>query len=194
MSSTLIPAVSMERIYLEINKIRLCKRFKEAFLTLYQVGLLQVIFKELRAVSEDDFKVRLYGIERLSYEVPTILILAKILEKDYPINELSDYLKASNEDKRWIDNYLKTKKVVEDPHRDRYELAHIYANPMKKICLELCSINYTEDEGTSWLLSHKKLESELSFFTKQIQNRQAIITAQDLIEIGIPQEKRWDCS
>ena len=63
-SHTLLPAVSMERIWQELCKMRAYPLFKEALLEMHALGLLSTIFPPLKNVSEQELFLRLKEIGR----------------------------------------------------------------------------------------------------------------------------------
>jgi len=184
MAASLLPAVSMERILQELQKMRAFPNFRAALLELHALGLLAVIFKPLKNVPLDVLQARLNGIDSFSDKVPTLLFLAKLF--DHPdkrfIEEMPKYLRASNEDGKWIECYLKLKRV-DFGALDRYELATLFADP----CFDGACEALLLPETTLQYIQERK--NELSFFVDLFRKKELLVRGADLEKLGIPPGK-----
>src|SRR5262245_45612448 len=105
LAHTLLPAVSMERIWQELCKMRKNPRFCQALIQMARLHLLETIFPPLKHVSLQLIQDRLRGMEHVSEKVPTILILTQL----FSLNDLAFtlglgiYLRASKEETKWIE-------------------------------------------------------------------------------------------
>ncbi|HXF28238.1 MAG TPA: hypothetical protein VN457_00180 [Chlamydiales bacterium] len=180
MAHTLIPAVSMERIFQELNKMRSFAHFKEALLELHSVGLLQAIFPLLKNISLETLKKRLTGVELFSKNVPTSLFLVRLFdEKDTPfLHKLHRYIKASNEDGTYIQMYLTLLKT-DLMHASRHTLARLMADPHFAASFEAIPL---PPEITAFV---RKQQNALVFFIDRLQKKEPLVTSKDLLELGI---------
>ena len=138
-SSTLLPAVSLERIWQEFSKIRQGPHFVDALKKMHALNLLQVIFEPLKNVSVDELQKRLFGLEHASKHIPTILFLCSLFTKqdeDYVLN-LPIYLKTSKAEGKWIETLLQAESFFSKLHSiKRSDWVKFMANPRSDICVE----------------------------------------------------------
>lgn len=191
LSSTLIPAVSMERIWQEFCKMREKMSqdrhsFKNALLEMHALNLLQTIFPPLQNASSDDIALRLQGIETLASHVPTILFLVQLFEEaDQTFAQnLHQYLRASREEGKWIESYFEIKKSplkTLEPHA----IAKMLANPRFAICFEILLSKMNPTEKAEWSNWYAKTAHELDFFIHRLRKKEPLVRAKDLEELGI---------
>ena len=190
-SSTLLPAVSMERIWHELSKMRSGPNFKEALLEMAELGLLQAIFPRLKETSLEVLKERLRGIEKVTVAIPVILILANLFEKNDTsfLLELAPYLKASSDDTLWVETWLDAQVLLEKPNtfENHYEWAYFFANPKETPCLEVILCKLPEKEELQKKL--QLLKKQLSAHIQRLLSRKPLVKAQDLQKYGIGPSK-----
>ena len=194
LSHTLLPSVSMERIWQELQKIRQGPNFSEALLEMSHLGLLGSCLPPLKKVSTDLIKMRLEGIEKVSEKVPTILILSELFSpEDIPfVLGLGIYLRGSKDETKWIETLLEIKGLwQQDPDFTRhYEWAMLLANKRSKACLELL---FTKQEDNVRNAAQKQLaacEMHLQPHIERIHKKKPLLQAKDLQELGITPGKR----
>ena len=150
LANTLLPAVSMERIWQEFCKIRPAERFCEALLRMGELGLLEEIFPPLRGISKTTLETRMEGVHSVSSKVPTILILCQLFDtQDISFMlGLAIHLKASKAETKWIERLLETKTLWQrDPHLTlKYEWTYLLSDHRTKPCFELLFCNIIEQE------------------------------------------------
>ena len=97
----LIPSVAMERIWQEFKKMSHFAHFDRGLILLHELGLLSVIFPELKEVSPSEIQKRVRYIEKFPKGSPTFAELLELFPKIdlEEIQTLSEYLKLSNQEK-----------------------------------------------------------------------------------------------
>ena len=184
-SHTLLPAVSMERIWQELCKMHSGPHFKEALALLFEVGLLATIFPPLKVCSKDEFTNRLEGLENLSTHVPTILFIAKMFQKETSyLLSLCEHVKTSKEDMKWVDAFIEMQEVDFFTLSD-YETAKILANARFPLVFEtlLCEkTSQARQKAISW---YEERSKRLKFHIDLMKKKELQVKATDLQERGI---------
>jgi poly(A) polymerase len=180
----LLPAVSLERVWQELSKMREGKNFKDALLKLHETGLLGTIFTPLKNISHEEIKKRLEGIENLSPHVPLILILARLFpgHHDYLL-QLSDYLRTAKEEGKWVESYLQ---VVDKNFYalELYEACQLLANPRFRVIFEVLLSDKSEDEKKKAKNWYEHIEQTAGFFIELMRKKEMLVRAVDLQQAG----------
>ncbi len=181
-SEELFPSVAIERVAQELEKMAKVAHFDEALVMLHRLNLLQVIFPELIDVGLDEIEER---VKYISLFAPSTPLIAKLFEL-FPEASLAekialcDYLKLSNKDRKFAEELNRWSRVDE---MDLYDLAHLYALPHSEICLKILSLHKQSDAFTH---QHKNQMAKLKTAIIRIQENKSVVTANDLIQIGVP--------
>lgn len=194
LSHTLLPSVSMERIWQEFSKIRLGPRFTEALQIMAELGILGCVLPPLRQVSPASIEERLSGVEMVSEHVPMILILSTLFNKEDLafVLGLGIYLRASKEETRWIELYLEIKGLFErDPNFSmRFDWANLLADKRANSCLELIFHKLAPAEKERAFMRLADFENRLSSHIERLHKRKPLCQAKDLKELGISPGKK----
>jgi poly(A) polymerase len=194
LSHTLLPSVSMERIWQEFSKIRLGPRFTEALLVMAELGILGCVLPPLARVEHASIEERLKGLEMVSQQVPMILILSTLFNKEDLafVLGLGIYLRAAKEETRWIELYLEIKGLWErDPHFSiRFEWASLLADKRANACLELIFHKLAHNEKEAAFRRLSDFEKRLSPHIERLHKRKPLCQAKDLKELGISPGKK----
>ena len=194
LAKTLLPAVSMERIWQEFCKIRSADRFCEALITMHDLGLLATIFPPLEGLDKKVLELRLEGVKEVSHKVPTILILSQLFDiKDLPfVLGLSLYLKASKTETKWIESFLEIKTQWQrDPHLTmRYEWTYLLADHRAKASLELVFCKFQEPEQREFWQKIDHFTEDFASHIDRIHKRKPLCQAKDLEAFGIRPGKK----
>jgi poly(A) polymerase len=186
LAPTLLPAVSMERIWQEFSKMKKGPNFPHALLSLFRLGLLPVILPSLKGISEDTLKGRLEATKFLSERVPTVLYLTLLFapQEEEAIRNLPYLLKLSKEEGKWVELFLLLHKI-DFFKESRYFLAHLLARAQFDITFEVFLSQKTEDERKGFLSWYEKTKEELDFFASHIRKKVPLVKAADLLALGI---------
>jgi len=193
-ADTLLPSVSMERIWQELTKIRQGPKFTEALLEMYHLGLLGICLPPLRSLSLNALQGHIKGLEAVSEKVPTILILSELFAPEDLafVLGLGIYLRASKEETKWIETFLEIKgHYARDPNfTNRYEWAQLLASRRSKACFEVlfCKLDRKEHK-----IAHERLhtfEESITSHVERIRKKKPLCQAKDLQELGIVPGKK----
>lgn len=177
----LFPAVSMERIWQEFNKMKEDGHFDEALVLLHQLLLLQTIFPELLEVHLNEIRHRVAPFGYYPPEAPTIAyIMALFQEKNgVEAEELCRYLRASNKDIHFIQIYIKGRELIkrelsEDKVPDLWEWSHFYSHLESEIILKVLAVHSVNPE--SFLYKHQLRQKELAVHIDRIRLKKPVVT------------------
>ncbi len=187
-ADALFPAVAMERVWNEFTKMAAFSNFDLALITLHRLNLLPVVFPKLKDVSIEEIEKRLENFPHFPEETP---VIAKILElfPNITLQEkeaLCSYLKLSNQAITFVRYYHKAKEIfTSDKSYEKYEWAHLYANPLYHLCLKIIAIHFPLEERQGFLQKHHMQYDHLEKAITRIQNKVPFLTSETLRKAGI---------
>lgn len=170
----LFPAVATERIYQELKKMS--EQGRVAFRELFRLGLLEEIIPSLKGTHLHDLEARL---KKMDESLPFALKLYFVCPDIPTLYTLLEFLKAPNSDKKWIELFEKTIKMIGADHPD-HEWAMLYADPGSREALKALGL----------LPLYEKEMKRLEFYSRLIQNNERIVTSNDLMELGVKPGKK----
>ncbi len=194
LSHTLLPSVSMERIWQEFVKMRKHPNFCDALIDMSRLGLLAAIFPPLRSIQPEEIQNRLNPVKSVSDRVPPILILSQLFddkELQYVLG-LAIYLRASKEETKAIEHYLELSTLYKSDlgFSNRYEWAYLLASARASACLELIVARLDPKKQKSEQKRLDELCLDLEFHLDCIRKRKPLCTAKDLQAYGVRPGKR----
>lgn len=189
LSHTLLPSVSMERIWQEFVKMRKQPRFCDALLEMAELGLLQTIFSPLKGVHKTSLEARISCLREVSDTVPSILILRQLFDEtelSYVLG-LAIYLRASKEETRSIEHYLElTTLYKSDPtFSNRYEWAYLLASTRTAASCEVLIANIDPRHQKAESMRLEQLQRSLEFHIDCIKRKKPLCSSKDLIPFGV---------
>ena len=194
LSHLLLPSVSMERIWQELQKIRQGPNFSKAISEMGELGLLGCALPPLKKLTPQDLRLRLKPLENVSEKVPAILILADLFNPEDIafVLGLGIYLRASKDETKWIESLIEIKGLwQQDPGlTKRYEWAQALADKRSKACLELIVCKQSADERNETLNRLAACEMSLQPHIELLHKKQPLCQAKDLQEHGIHPGKK----
>lgn len=194
-SDLLFPAVAMERIWQEFNKMSQYPRFDWALIQMHRLGLLPVIFPALKSIHLTEIKHRVTHFPDFPSKMPTIWSLMDLfpdasLEQ---LLELCDYLKTSNQDANLVEFAFNSRQFLD---RDRtkekatdVDWTYFYAYPYSQIFLNYKAAHYQLNERELFLQEHKQRCERLGIHIRRLVDRKPLISASLLKSYGIPEGK-----
>ncbi len=185
LASTLLPAVSMERIWQEFNKMAAYPHFDRALIQLNSLGLMEHIFPQLKGV---DIEKRVSSFPYFPLDCPTIVYLLELFP-DTP-SELCEYLKATNEDKKLVTFFSKSAELFSQPGIENYQWAHFYAHPHSKLLIQVRAAKIHPPERLAFLEEHAVRQEQLKKHIKRIKTRTPLVTSAILEKEGIAPGKK----
>jgi len=188
-AETLFPAVAMERIWQEFNKMAAYPNFDKAIMDMHSLGLLRVIFPELEQLHLNDLRHRLDAFHHFPNESPTILYLMEIFQSESIDRkcEICRRLRVSNQNIELVEfcdsvsQQLSTGGIRED-----VEWAHLYAHRDTRLCLEVIAARIlNQQERAAFLEEHARREEALRPHIERIRKGKPLVTASLLQQHGI---------
>ncbi|MCE5294247.1 MAG: CCA tRNA nucleotidyltransferase [Chlamydiales bacterium] len=194
LSHTLLPSVSMERIWQEIQKIRQGPNFHLALTDLHELGLLGCALPPLQKLSSKHIVERLQGLDQVSVKVPAILILAELFNPEDIafVLGLGITMRASKEETKWIETLIEVKALwQQDPgFTRRFDWAQGLANHRSHACLEVIFAKLSDDDKQkSFSLLDDTIKS-LGAHIERLHKKQPLCQAKDLAELGVKPGKK----
>ncbi|NGX42573.1 MAG: CCA-adding enzyme [Chlamydiae bacterium] len=191
-AKTLFPAVAIERVWQELEKMAEYPNFAQAIVELHQLGLLSVIFPVFKTIDVEELKRRVSSFANFPKESPPILYVMELfpdasLETQ---SELCQYLKVSNKNSRLVEFTCRARELVQKEESEDVEWARYYAQPNAQLSLEVIAARYPSDKRATFLSKHKERQKRLDAHIQRIASRQPLVTSLDLQQEGIPPSKK----
>jgi len=187
-ASELFPAVAIERIWQELEKMARFSAFDGSLLALHELHLLPVIFPDLATVSYKELEERLARLPSFTKEAPLIALLLELFPS-YSLQDkisLCEKLKRSLKEKEFAIFYHNLEETIKSHTRlDRYDWALLYANPHFKVAFSLTLARLTSEEREAAIPFHEKQSLELLPWVKRLQNKDPVVKSTHLISRGI---------
>ncbi len=192
-AEALFPAVAMERIWLEFNKIAGYSHLDWALMEMYKLELLPVIFPELKGLHLNDLRHRLDVFHHFPPGVPTILYLMELFpsQTSQEKEDIGRRLRISKHELDLVEfcDALTRRLAKGEPIEDA-EWTHLYAHAHSEICLGVIAARMTEAQRNPFLKEHANRKSRLSRHIERIQQRTPVVSAAFLNERGIAPGKQ----
>jgi poly(A) polymerase len=193
-SSTLLPAVAMERVWQELTKMAALPSFAEALVTLHRLELLPVIFPLLHGIHLHTIKELVMPLTAVSTPPPASLALA-LLFPELTTDQLLEVfvpLRISNKEREWLISWKELQEVINDEnihpylHLNREKWTRYYANPHSSQCLELMGAMHHHDIAahTAFTQRHQERRAILQPHITRLQTKRPLVTAEALIARG----------
>lgn len=188
---SLFPAVSMERIWQELQKMAAGPRFEHALLEMHRLKLLPTIFPELMDVHLNELKERIQHFSQFPPSFPAIGYLLELFSEKNgrEVEDLCRYLKTSTKEIKFAQFVLKARRLFKEEYSsrppDRITWTYFYAHPASEQMLKLHAAHINESERHLFFSLHKKRKKALSFHIERIQKKSPLVTAADLKKKGI---------
>lgn len=194
---TLFPAVAMERIWQEFNKMAKSPRFDQAIIEMHHLGLLPVIFPALQNMRPDDIAARVASFKHIPKGSPTILYLLELFP-DMSLDELLElcqYLRTSAQESKILEFAYKAKQLFANeelaPHAiEEIEWAKFYADRLFHVCFDALTVQYPEETRDGLVQKHHRRRERLLPHIQRIVDRKPLVTAAILKDYGIQPGKQ----
>lgn len=187
-SVTLLPAVSVERLLQEFDKMSKESNFHLALLTMFQLQLLQTIFSDLKNIDIYELTKRVEPIKNYPHEACTFLKIAALFP-DKPLNyleELGRFLKTTNESIKSLQYYFEAKNHFENTSKATlWHWAHVYANPQFHTVLHIFSAHLDLHERPAFINQHEQRYDLIKEDIKRIQSKIPVVNSLHLKQKGI---------
>jgi poly(A) polymerase len=186
-ADTLFPAVALERVWHEFNKMAAHPKMDHALVELHRLGLLPVIFPVLENVHLNEIKHRVSHFAQFPIGCPTIVYLGELFPEatDSDLMEMCQYLRTSKEDMKIALFIRQGKELVKQKDVDPLTWAYFYADPYAQLCLEVIAAGYPKEEREWFLQTHAEQQSNLQRHITRVLEKKPLVNATFLREQGI---------
>lgn len=190
-ADTLFPAVAMERVWQELTKMARYPRFDTAVIDMHRLGLLPVIFPELKGVHLHEIKRRVAHFSEFPGGTEAILYLMELfpLATSEDVEELGKYLRVSNADIHLAQLLVYGRMLVAKEEllgcEDKVEWVHFYAEARGQRCLQVIAASLPKVERDQFIDKHRQRILELEKHIQRIIQKMPLVSASLLKMHGI---------
>lgn len=191
-AESLFPAVAMERIWQELNKMAAYPHFDHAVVEMHRLTLLDQIFPELKTMHINDLRHLVAAYAHFPPACPTILYIMELFPQ-FSLAEKCDIarrLTATNKDIKLVEFFEEVQKSVLEEERsgssgERHLWAHLFANPACWLALEVMAARYQNEQRHVFLEAFRERANALNKHVERLRAGKPLITASMLKECGI---------
>jgi poly(A) polymerase len=190
-ADTLIPAVSLERVWQEFKKMSDDGHFPEALIKMDQLRLLQAIFPEITSYKIQELENIVRPLKNYPKGTPTIAFLLPLFPKITPedAEDLCRFLKASNKDIKFAHLLIKALRLVdlEENHfqPECHDWVYFYSEDQSDLIIDIISCHYPDDKRRSFLDLHRSRKEKLNPHIKRIQEKKPLVNSSHLLQSGV---------
>lgn len=195
-SSTLFPAVSIERIWQELGKMTHHAGYDQAMIAMHHTGLLKTVFPALEHLPYEDLLIQTNKMIRLPRHAPPVAYLMQLFPNlnENSIENLCRYLKTSNADMKFALLMHQARDLISREQDINIkpmaiEWARFYANPDSNMVLEIILALDPQIKLVEEHFHHEK-QKTLQTYIQSIKNREPIVTAEILTTHGVQPGKQ----
>lgn len=186
-AATLFPSVSMERVWQELCKMAQYPHFDKAILMLHQLGLLPIIFPQLKETSLAEIEHRVGSFIYFPPNTPTMAYLLELFPKaslDEKL-QLCTYLKTSLREQKLVEFFTSSETFFHRESKELYEWAHFYSHPLSTLFIGVTAAKILTAERPHFLEEQNKRYKQLEEQIERIKNNRPLLSAADLAQAGI---------
>jgi poly(A) polymerase len=187
-ANTLFPAVAMERIWQELNKMAAGANFAHALVELHRLRLLPEIFPALAAIHLHDIKLWTAALSHMAAGTAPILALMVLFPSstvDEKI-EICRHLRTSNRDIALVQLEGECRHLSFHPEgASPQRWVHFYANKNAQEVIAAVASTLSDDERLPFLLGHAERQKQWAVHIGNVVNRMPVVTASHLAAQGI---------
>lgn len=187
----LFPAVAMERVWQEFNKMAAYPRFDQAVVEMHRLFLLDVIFPEIEGMHIKDLRHLVAAYTYFPKNCPTILYLMALFPH-LPLSrkiEVAKRIKASNRDIKLIEYVEGVRTLAEaeaaGQRLDPYQWVHALAHSDCQLAIEVIASSYPIQQREALLSRYQFLLQKLNSHIKRILDGTPVVSSALLKEKGI---------
>ncbi len=190
-ADTLLPAVAMERVRQELNKMAGYPRYDLALIEMHQLNLLEVIFPELKDVHLNELRRLVSAFQYFPLGTPPILYLMQLFPS-LPLLakiEICNRIKGTNKEIKLVEFAAGLSSAVSDDECglpvDDYRWVRLYAHPDSQICLEVHAAGLDPDGRNLFLNRHSNRLQKLAMPINRVRECRPLVSAALLQKEGI---------
>jgi poly(A) polymerase len=187
----LFPAVAMERVRQEFNKMTSYARFDQALVEMHRLTLLDVIFPEIAGMHIKELRQRVQHFSHFPPECPTILYLMEILST-LPFEqrgEIARRLKASNKEIKLLEFMeMLEQEILKEQETKTVDLqrwAVLFAHPDWELGIKVLASRTPHDQYEKFLQRYDDRFQFLQPHIQRLKDGTPLISAAILQKHGI---------
>jgi poly(A) polymerase len=195
-ADTLFPAVAMERIWQELVKMSKYPGFDTALVEMYRLGLLPVIFPDLKGVHLNEIRSRVSHFADFPKGSATIFFLMELFPQATfkEVEELCRYLRTSVNEMQLAEVVVSSRQLAAKEEQgllcDQVEWAHFYSHPQAWRCLQIIAARMPLSSRNDFLQKHRLRSEGLDKHIVRIIQKKPLVNAALLLANGIVPGKR----
>lgn len=192
----LFPAVAMERVWQEFNKMASYPRFDQAIVEMHRLTLLDEIFPEVEEMHIKDLRRAVKHFSEYPSSCPPVLYLMEILHTlPFPQRmEAAKRIKASNKDLKLIEYIEQLDQAVikemKENKMDLIEWVKLMAHPDWEVAMQVLSARYADEERHQFLQKYVNYYTQFATHIERIKINKPLVSAAMLQSHGIQPSKR----
>lgn len=189
-SSDLFPSVSIERVWDEFQKMSSARDFDKALILLYELGLLIIIFPDLKDINLQTLQDNLQDLTKFPKQTPLIIKILELFPK-YSLEQklvLCTYVKASKQDKALVIFWHKFQQILTNfpiKKNQWYSLVEFYAHPQANLFLQIMKKKLNSVNRSVFEKQHSKLQKILIDPIGRKKKHVFLLTGANLMQQGV---------
>lgn len=192
----IFPAVAMERVWQEFNKMAVYPRFDQAIVEMHRLGLLDVIFPEIIDLHIKELRHRVNAFASFPPNTPTILYLMEIIS---PLSllqkvETAKRLTASNKEIKWVEYMEKLDEAVINEMKgeqyDPYIWVHLFASFEWDLGIKVLAARYASNSQQEFYGKFLDRFNQVQKHVLRVREGKPVVTAAMLMQWGIAPGKK----
>jgi poly(A) polymerase len=179
----LFPAVAMERVWQEFNKMAAYPRFDQAIVDMHRLALLDVIFPEIEGMHINDLRYSVNHYSSFPPGCPTILYLMEFLNV-LPFEqrvEIARRLKVPNRDIKLMEYVEQLSQAAVQGLDNKQKWSYLFANPDWEVGIQVLAVRFSAELIERIRALHKELEPHI----QRIKIGKPLVSASFLQSKGI---------
>lgn len=192
-AETLFPAVAIERVWNEFIKMSRYPRLDQAFIDMHRLGLLPVIFPDLKMAHLNEIKHNVRAFSHFPKITPPILYLTALFPH-YDAKKIEDlclYLRTSTQDLKCAQFMQESKKILNTPEKMNDVLwVYFYGHSLSNLCLDIHASYLEEPEKHAFYELHHTNQKRLRAHIQRVIEKTPLVTSSHLKSEGILEGKQ----
>lgn len=187
-ADTLFPAVAMERIWQELNKMAQGPAFDRALIELHRLKLLPEIFPSLKTAHFHDIRERAAAFIHFPYSCPTVLFLLALFPKASLEQKLDlcRALRTSNKEYALVKLEVRCREfAMRERSVSLVEWVYFYAEEHVQVVIESVAATLPVEQRDPFLERHKLRRESLAIHIGRVIKRKPLVNASELKALGV---------
>lgn len=188
----LFPAVALERVWQEFNKMAAYPRFDQALIDMQRLTILSAIFPELKDMHLNELRKRIRVYVDFPKNCPTILYLLELF-MDLPLEkriEIAKRLKVTNNDIKWIEFMHELFTAINQDQVDLHHWTYLFAHPHSELGLKVFAARLNANEKQAFFKAMQERQERLQAHIQRVKDSTPLVSAAFLKEKGIVPGKK----